>query len=506
MTSVELYGLAPIITLAIVGSLALLLEVVGIPIGARRLGPRTHIAFVTVLGIAVAMAFAVASWRDACDVKDAAICVGKGLTMFGGQMMLDRFGIMITVMACVSALIATALTVHYMRARDMERGEILGLICFSAAGMSGLGMSTDLLTLFVNLEVLSVGVYALAGLDRDSGRSAEAALKYFINGAFAAAILLMGTALCYGATKSTSMAALGRMVLATGDPNHALAMVALGLVISGIAFKAATIPFHAWVPDVYDGAPAPVTAFMAAGVKAAAFAALVRQVVPLLPATGPADATFIQVATVVCVGTMTLGNLAALGQRRIKRMLAYSSIAHAGYVMVGIVTILAGRREAVAPIAYYLLAYAFMSLGSFGVVGFLERREGRGNTFEEWSGAARRYPAAGVAMAIFIFGLAGIPPTAGFIGKFTLFTEAVRAGLVPLVIIAVLNSLISVYYYLRVLVFMYMKEPDRDLEGAGGPWLTVGLATAAAAVLALGMIPSRYLDWAQSAMGLFAGR
>lgn len=494
MSSDELYGLAPILTLTVVGCLALLLEVVGIPIGARRLGARGHMAFVSVLGIGVAAAFAVGSWEGAKDANKS---------LFGEQMVLDRFGLLITLMSCTAALVATCLSVHYMRRRDLERGEIYALICFSAAGMAGLGMSTDLLSLFVTLEILSVGVYALTGVDRESGRSPEAALKYFVNGAFAAAILLFGAAMAYGATGSTSMQKLGAAVLNQASPNHTLAVAGLALVLVGLAFKAATIPFHGWVPDVYDGAPAPVAAFMAAGVKAAAFAALVRQLVPLLPAKGPAEEVYIQVAWVVAVGTMTVGNLAALAQRRIKRMLAYSSISHAGYLMVGVVTMLSGRHEAVQSIAYYLLAYTFLSLGSFGVVAFLERKEGRGNTYEEWSGAARRYPAAGLAMGVFIFGLAGIPPTAGFVGKFMIFTESMKAGLTWLTLLAVLNSVVSVYYYLRVLVFMYMKEPDRDLEGAGGPWLSVGLALSAALVLLLGMTPAQYLEYAAGAVKLF---
>ncbi|MEW5851633.1 MAG: NADH-quinone oxidoreductase subunit N, partial [Myxococcota bacterium] len=492
MTAVELYGLAPTITLSIVGCLALLLEVAGIPIGAKRIGPRGHIAFVTVVGIAIAAAFAAGSWEDA---------KAAGTPLFNGQLRLDRFGLLISMMACAAALISVCLSVHYMRARDLERGEVFALICFSAAGMCVLAMATDLLSLFVGLEVLSVGVYSLTGLDRESGRSAEAALKYFINGAFASAVLLFGAAMAYGATGNTSLQSLGEAVMRGGNT---LALLGFGLVAAGLAFKVATIPFHVWVPDVYDGAPAPVTAFMSAGVKAAAFAALLRQVMTLAPNGGAAPTEWVQIAWIVCVGTMTVGNLAALAQKRIKRMLAYSSIAHAGYVLVGVVTVLSGRPQAAAPVAYYLLAYTFMSLGSFGVVAFLERKEGRGNTFEEWSGAARRYPAAGVAMCIFMFGLAGIPPTAGFLGKFVLFQEAVRAGLVPLAIIGVLNSLISVYYYLRVLVFMYMKEPDRDLAGAGGPWLTVGLATSAALVIILGVTPARYLDYAQSAVGISA--
>ena len=473
--------------------MALLLEVAGIPIGARRIGSRGHIALISVVGIGVALAFCAAGWDDGA---------GAGLDVFNGQLRMDRFGLLISAVACISALISICLSVHYLRERDLERGEIFSLICFTAAGMSVLGMSTDLLSLFIGLEILSVGVYCLTGTDRDSGRSAEAALKYFINGAFAAAILLMGAALAYGATATTNMRKLAEAALATGSASQPIAMIGLVMVVVGIAFKVAAVPFHAWVPDVYDGAPAPITAFMSAGVKAAAFAALLRQLVPLV-FDGKAPDSWIAVATVACVATMTLGNLAALAQRRIKRMLAYSSIAHAGYILLGLTTVLAGRKEAAMPVAFYLMAYTFMSLGSFGVVAFLERREGKGNTFEEWSGAARRYPAAGLAMCVFMFGLAGIPPTAGFLGKFTLFQESIRAGLVGLTIIAVLNSIVSVYYYLRVLVFMYMKEPDRDLKGTGGPWLTLGLAASAALVLLLGTAPARYLDYAQSAVALF---
>jgi NADH-quinone oxidoreductase subunit N len=496
MTSMDLYGLAPCISLTVVGALALLLEVAGIPVGARRRGPRGHIAVVTVVGIAVAAALAASSWDDAAT----------GVALFGGQVRLDRFGIIITLVACASALIGVMVSVQYLRARDLERGEVYALVAFTAAGMSVMGMSSDLLVLFVALEVLSVGVYALTGLDRDNDRSAEAALKYFINGAFAAGVLLFGMALAFGATGSTSMQALADTAArGTGDA-AVLARVGLALVLAGIGFKAAVIPFHGWVPDVYEGAPAPVTAFMSAGVKAVAFAALLRLCASLVPAQGPAADVFVQLAWVAAVATMTLGNLAALAQRRIKRMLAYSSVAHAGYVLVGVTALLAGRGQAVQAVAFYLVAYGFLSLGAFGVVAFLERKDARrdrqGNSYEEWSGAARRYPAAGLAMCVFMFGLAGVPPTAGFVGKLDLFLEAVRAGLLPLVIIAVLNSLVSVYFYLRVLVFMYMKEPDRDLQGTGGPWLVVGVATAAAAVMVLGITPSRYLELAQAAVVL----
>jgi NADH-quinone oxidoreductase subunit N len=276
--------------------------------------------------------------------------------------------------------------------------------------------------------------------------------------------------------------------------------------VVGLGFKIAAVPMHMWTPDVYDGAPAPATAFMAAGVKAAAFAALIRVVVAGLgPGAAPASEGWITLGWIVAVATMSVGNLAALAQKRIKRLLAYSSIAHAGYALAGVVAAVSGHHEALGAVGFYLLAYALMTLGSFGVVAFLEREDGKGATFDEWSGAGRRYPLIGLAMAVFMFSLAGIPPTAGFLAKFNLFYNVVDAKLYWLAFLGILNSLVSVYYYLRVLVFMYMKEPHPKLDGRGGAFLAAGLAVAALLILLTGMLPSTVLQMASQVLDVVKG-
>ncbi len=379
------------------------------------------------------------------------------------------------------------------------RPEFYPLLLLAILGMMVLVAATDLLSLYLGIETMSLSVYLLAAGNRGSLRSSEAGFKYLILGAFASVILLLGSALLYGQAGGTGYAALGAAVGAGGSRGFLLA-AGVGLVLVAFGFKVAMVPFHMWTPDVYDGAPAYTTGLMATGVKAAAVAALVRFVWLLAPVV--ADIWFPLLA-VLAVATMTYGNLVALSQTGLKRMLAYSSIAHAGYLLLGVLALLAPARGGGAAIMqeeigmaagsallFYLVSYALMNLGAFGIVVHLSRsRTDEADQSDGYAGLARRQPLVAAALAVFMFSLAGIPPTAGFIGKFYIFDAVVKAGLLPLAIWGVVNSLLSVYYYLRIVVLMYMREPEEE------PWRGQGWETAftagvlAVLVLVLGVLP-----------------
>ena len=376
----------------------------------------------------------------------------------------------------------------------------------------------DFVMLVIGLETMSLAVYSLVACwsdgDSPSGRlarpkSAEAGLKYFVMGAVASAFLLYGIALIYGATAETNLL---RLAQKSGDlVGNKLFLVGMFMVMGAMAFKVALVPFHAWTPDAYEGAPTPVTGFMAAAVKAAAFAMLLRVFTVVFGGDGYVFglAGWGDIFEWLAILTMCLGNLAALRQTNIKRMLAYSSIAHAGYVMVGVIAaaVIPGQRG--GPVLYYLLAYAVTTLGAFGVVAWLGSRDDERVGLERWDGLASRHPAAAGVMALFMLSLAGIPPTGGFFAKFYLFRVALEhPGLLPLILVAVANSVVSVYYYLRPIVAMYFHEAPHDAPAprplrAGS--VTLALVLAAVLVLALGMVPGQYLDWAnQSALAAIA--
>jgi NADH-quinone oxidoreductase subunit N len=340
--------------------------------------------------------------------------------------------------------------------------------------------AVDLITVFLGIEAMSIPIYVLAGFDRRHLRSNESALKYFLVGSFASAIMLYGMALLYGATGSTHFAA----IRAALDPNSPLAMGGLGLVLVGFTFKISSVPFHQWTPDVYEGAPTSVTAYMSVTVKAAAFAALLRIVAEaFVPAAAPLEGVLWALAAL----TMVVGNVMAVIQDNVKRLLAYSSVAHAGYLLVGFV---AATPRAASAVLFYLLVYVFMNLGAFGVVVALAHRGRDAERMDDFAGLARTRPGLAALMTLFMVSLAGIPGTAGFIAKFQLFAAAVEADHVPLVILAVLASLVSIYYYLRLPVLMYMREPGAVApRGRVDLGEGVALALCAFGVLALGLFP-----------------
>ncbi len=413
-------------------------------------------------------------------------------TTLGGTLVLDRYGLFFTILFCVGSGLTVLLSMNYLETTDIRCGDYYTLILFSTIGMVLMATSLDLIVIFLGLEVMSVAAYALAGIWRTQVRSNEAALKYFILGAFASGFLLLGIALVFGATGETLLPRIGEVAAKGSAEQRLLLSVGAALLLVGFGFKVAAAPFHSWAPDVYEGAPTAVTAFMAAGIKAAAFAAFVRVFVDSL---GPLAGDWRGALWFLAVLTMTVGNVSALVQRNIKRLLAYSSIAHAGYLLVGVVV---GGESGSAALLFYLVVYTLMTLGAFGVVIALGRRGQPHEDLDDWAGVGLRSPFLGLAMTVFMLSLAGVPPLAGFMGKFYLFSAALEAGYVWLTVIAVVNSLVSVYYYVGVLVKMYMAEGGAEVETAAArPYLFATLVAALAGTLLLGLFPTPWFELAR---------
>jgi NADH-quinone oxidoreductase subunit N len=416
---------------------------------------------------------------------------GGPVAGFGDTLRGDGYALFFTILICVGSILTLLMSVDFVREHPLPPGEYYSLVLFSTCGMIFLAAANDLIVLFLALEIMSVAVYVLAGLLRSEVRSTEAALKYFLLGAFATGFLLYGIALFYGATGSTRLDHIAAHIARRGLEPFTVAGLALLLV--GFGFKTALVPFHGWTPDVYEGAPTVVTGFMAVGVKAAAFAAFARVFVAAL---GGAATSWTGVLWVLAVLTMTVGNVTAVRQRSVKRMLAYSSIAHAGYALVGLV---AATRDGGAALLFYLAVYAFMTLGAFGVVIALGRRGELNEDLEGWAGVGFRHPVLGLAMAVFMLSLAGMPPTAGFAGKFYLFSAAIDAGYVGLALIGVANSLISVYYYLGVLVPMYMAEETAVTPPpTARPYLLATILVAMIATMVVGVLPGGAMELARA--------
>jgi len=422
-------------------------------------------------------------------------------TSFAGGLAADRYAVFFYVVLCLAGILALLQSMNYLQTTDIRTGEYYSLTVFAVAGMMLMAAATDLIVAFLALEILSIAVYALAGIWRTQPRSNEAALKYFLLGAFATGFLLFGIAMLYGASGTTTFAGIRAALEAKSGHARTLATAGMALLVVGFGFKVAAVPFHLWTPDVYEGAPTSVTVLMAVGVKAAAFGAFVRV---MTTALGPLLPDWQGLVWIVAAATMTVGNLLALLQENIKRMLAYSSIAHAGYLLVGLVAVQEGGGAA---ILFYMVAYALMNIGAFGVVMLVGRRGKLNERIQDYAGLGLRHPALGAAMAIFLLSLAGFPPLIGFAGKFYLFSAAVKAGFVGLAVIGVLNSVVSVYYYVGVLVKMYMAEGGAEIDAPSTrPHLVTALLFAAAGTVLLGVFPSSAYELArQSFLALGAG-
>jgi len=411
-----------------------------------------------------------------------------------GMVHVDRFGIYLSVLVLSVGFMTLLFSARFLEREASEQGEFYALMLFALAGMVLMLETTNLMLLLIGLEVFSVSLYVLCGLTRGRVRSIEAALKYFLLGAFSSGFLVYGLALLYGAAGSLDLAEIGQVAANRPSP---MLNLGLGLLIVGLGFKIAIVPFHQWVPDVYTGAPTNVTAFMAAATKTVAFAALIRV---LAGAFGGQSTVWIPIVTWLAVATMTVANLVALAQTNIKRLLAFSSIAHAGYLLIALVCI---PELGIKAILFYLTAYAFMTVGAFGVaaaVGGGDLAAESGYDFiDSWAGLGMRRPFLAAAMTVFLLSMAGIPPTGGFFGKYLIFQAAVQSKQWMLAIVGSLNAVIAAYYYLSVILTMWFKEPDGELAASSPlpPSLAVVLTISLAAIVYLGIAPSGILGWLQ---------
>jgi NADH-quinone oxidoreductase subunit N len=398
-----------------------------------------------------------------------------------GLLAVDRFALFFKIIFLISAALTVLMSVRYLETEGASPGEYYFLILCATLGMMIMAGGIDLISIFIGLETMAVSFYILVGFIKPSQRSNEAAVKYFLLGAFSLGILLYGMSIMYGLSGTTNLRAMAPLFVGQErDPRLVLAVV---FVVAGVGFKIGAVPFHMWAPDVYEGAPTPITAFLSVGSKAAAFAMLLRIFLEGLPSMNADWRLLFEVLSIV---TMTAGNVAALTQTNLKRMLAYSSIAHAGYILIGVV---AGTARGISATLIYLFIYLFMQLGAFAVIAVMRRRDVAGEELKDFSGLSYRHPMAAFAMLLFMLSLGGIPPTAGFFGKFWLFGAAIESGYVWLAVIGVLNSAISLYYYLRIVVFMYLKTETTGTEPAITAPLALVLGVAIVATLVIGVYP-----------------
>jgi NADH-quinone oxidoreductase subunit N len=437
----------------------------------------------SVLGLVLTMAVVGIFWMQ--DVR------AEGLeTMIA----LDGFRYATSLVFLLGAVLAVLLSLGYLGRERIVVPEYYLLVLYATVGMMFMGGGADLVIVFLGLELMSVCVYVLAGIDRRSVFAAEAALKYFLLGAFASAFLLYGIALIYGATGTTNLGLIYVQVETLGLESNAMLLIGIGLLLVGFAFKVAAVPFHMWTPDVYDGAPTPITAFMAAAVKAAAFAAMIRV---LLEALVPADAVWTEIVWWLSAITMLVGNLIALAQRNIKRMLAYSSIGHAGYLLAAVAS---GSALGAAAFLFYVLAYTLMTIGAFAVVGAMGRRGERDVRVEDLNGLAQRRPWLALAMMVFMLSLLGFPGTAGFIGKWYILSAVIESEQAVLAVVLVGATVVSAGYYLPIIMAMFMKPPATETAHDHVSLLGVArwvVAATAVVLLLLGVWPGRAMDVAR---------
>lgn len=474
----NLNAVLPELTMVVAAAVVMLVDILNR--GGRSI-TRPFLPWVALAGIAVTAGVSI--WL-----------LNEPATNFQNMLTTDNRAMALNLVTLTGAALTILLSIRYIPAVNAQTGEYYTLILLITAGMMVMGAALDLMVVFLALEIFSMGLYILAGLKRSDLRSNEAAMKYFLLGAFASAFFVYGVALVYGATGSTRFDVIAAVQAAGGaDMNFLYAGIAL--LIAGFGFKVSLVPFHMWTPDVYQGSPTPVTAFMSIGTKAGAFAAFYRFFVVAVPDAQP---VWGWVLAILAVLTMTLGNLAALRQTSLKRLLAYSSIAHAGYILVGLAT---ATPAAIDGVLYYLISYAFMNMGAFAVIILLERQGEMDATGNRLKGLAKRHPQTALIMSIFMFSLAGVPPFAGFFAKFYVFAAAVAGGWSWLAAIAMLNSAIGAWYYLRIVVDMYFAEPTEETQlqpqQATIP-VAMTLGIAAVFTVALGVLPWLWTGLVQS--------
>jgi NADH-quinone oxidoreductase subunit N len=479
MPPINFYVILPLLTLTVWACALLLVDLF--------IKNKGITALLAALGLALSLGFALAQIGT----------TGKGFNNNNDYMVvIDGFSTFVDVLLLVTGLFSIALAYGYLKRMGIERGEYYTLLLFSIAGMLLMAQASDLIIVFLALEMLSIPLYVLAAFDRPKVNSEEAGLKYFLLGAFSTGFIVYGIALVFGATDTTSLSAI---VTAASKPTTNLLLLTIGsaLILVALGFKIAAVPFHMWTPDVYQGAPSSVTAFMAAGAKIAGFAALLRVFALAFPSIA-SDLT--PILAVISALTMIVGNLIAVAQTNIKRLLAYSSIAHAGYILMAFVPYGQPKVVSVSIAAglFYLVSYALTNFGAWAVVIALEKTEGKGLEISDYAGLGRKYPALAAAMTVFMLSLTGIPPTLGFVGKFYLFRAVINGQFYLLAVIGVLTTLISAYYYLRVVVTMYMREGDPETTSEA--WLNITWVVSAVLTVAVSLVPAPLFDWASQAV------
>jgi NADH-quinone oxidoreductase subunit N len=473
--SVNIAILGPVL---VVAGWGLLLMLVDLFLPPKR---RYWFAWLTMIGLVVALGITISQWGQS----------GGAFTPSGGTPMvvMDNFSHFLNLIFLLTGILAVMISLNYLRKVNLEKAEYYMLLLFSLSGMMLMGMANDLILIFLALELLSIPLYIMAGFAHPRPESEESAMKYFLLGAFSSGFLVFGIALLYGATGSTALPA----VLTSLGTSGALGMAGIAMLLVGFGFKVAAVPFHMWTPDVYEGAPTAVTAFMSVGAKVGGFAALLRIFVVALP---DLVAVWAPAIAILAALTMIIGNVVALAQTNIKRMLAYSSIAHAGYILMAVAAV-QGSNEGVSAALFYMLAYLFSNLGAFAVVIAVERANGTGVNLEDYKGLARRSPALAAAMAFFMLSLTGIPPTAGFAGKFYVFRAVIEADLIWLVLVGAVTTVISAYFYLRVVYYSYMYEGEGEVSHY--PVLNTAVALTAVATLLVGLLPAPWFELARQA-------
>jgi NADH-quinone oxidoreductase subunit N len=475
--AIDFYVVLPFLFVAGTGVLVMFLDLILKEDTTRRLAP-----VLAMIGLFGGLFSSIALWNS----NRATFTPASGDSM----LVADNFAILLNVIFMITGILTVLISVNYLRRMDHDRPEFYMLMMLSLSGMMLMGMANDLILIFMALELLSIPLYILAGFAWPRPESEESAMKYFVLGAFSSAIFVFGIALTYGATGTTAIPG----VLAAASSSSMLLVAGAAMILVGFGFKVASVPFHMWTPDVYEGAPTVVTAFMSVGAKVGGFAALLRILMGALPTIS--DTWFIAVAVLSAL-TMILGNVVAIAQPNIKRMLGYSSIAHAGYILMAVAAA-ANNPDAISAALFYMFAYMFTNLGAFAVAVAVERRENEGVLLDDYKGLAKRHPWMAICMAFFMLSLTGIPPTAGFAAKFYVFGTAIEAGLVWLTIIGVITSIVSAYYYLRVVFLMYMYEGEGEMSLK--PALLAAVAITAVATLLVGILPGTWFDLVRQAV------
>lgn len=474
------------------------------PLTMPDLGPVMPEIVLTCLALFVLLADLVIKRKESVAFLSivSALAVGYLLTVasgetFSGMFIADGYSMFFKVIFILNVVLTALISIRYIQVERVNFGEYYSLILFSTLGMMIMTSAGDLIVLYLGLELMALSTYVLAGFIRYDVKSNEAAMKYFLLGSFASAFLLYGISMVYGLTGTTDIRGIAFAVASRGLAGNPVLTLSMILIAVAFSFKIAAVPFHMWAPDAYEGAPTSVTAFMSVGPKAAGFAVLGRV---FMVAFGQIQVEWAAVLIPVAILTMGVGNIIALSQTNIKRMLAYSSIAHAGYVLLGII---AGTSDGMASVLNYMLIYAFMNIGAFAVVIMLRSEGFKGDSISDYEGLAKTHPLAAALMLVFMFSLTGIPPTAGFWGKFYLFMSAVHAGYTWLVIVAVVFSAISAYFYLRIVMNMYMKEPKEEVALTTSPAVGLALVVTAIMVILIGVLPTPFVDFARSALAGF---